>query len=242
MCVAVLVESDAPSMVEMWHMDSDNPHGIGIAWASGDIIRYRKGISWMDAYNALEKLPRPCLLHFRWATHGGRARRLAHPFPLGPKAVTSRKLNGGAKAVLIHNGTWDDYTKFIPQGIDPRQWSDTAVAAFVAGTIGEEILDHVPWCTAVGRAAGNGRMDVTLRGDWTSHNGNMYSNMYWQPYSARVSYGNPYAVTRRWRDDGVLLPAYSDVPLMDGLEDLDKPMSQWLDEYEAAALAKAGEE
>lgn len=243
MCVAVLVESEAPTQVEMWQMDNENPHGIGIAWASNDIIRYKKGLGWMEAYKLLESVPRPALLHFRWATHGGRARHLAHPFPLGPKAVTSRKLNGGAKSVLIHNGTWNDYTKFAPLGIDIAKWSDTAVAAYVAGTIGEEILDHVPWCTAVGRAAGSGRMDVTLRGDWTEHNGNMYSNMYWQPYSLRSNYAYG------WRDDGKLVESQVidikeyeyDRRLRRLLASESGEMSQWLDEYEAAANAKAGD-
>jgi hypothetical protein len=182
MCVAVLVETaKGPTALEMWQMEDANPHGAGIAWASGDIVRYKKGLTWRQAHDLLAKIPRPALLHFRWATHGGRARHLSHPFPLGPRALTSRKMNGGAKAVLIHNGVWTDYRAYIPDGISPDKWSDTAVAAYAAGTLGEEILDHVDWSTAVGRASGDGRMDVTLRGNWQEHEGNLYSNLGWQP-------------------------------------------------------------
>jgi hypothetical protein len=188
MCVAVIVESDkGPSDSDLYHMNQDNPHGVGLAWAMGDLVRYRKGLTWRQARDLLAKIPRPALLHFRWATHGGLDRAMTHPFPLGRKAITSRKLNGAAKAVLIHNGVWKGYDKFAPAGLDLNRWSDTAVAAYAAGTFGEEILDYVDWATAVARAPGGGRLDITTRGYWEEHEGNLYSNLTWQPRERKMS-------------------------------------------------------
>lgn len=182
MCVAVVIESEAgPTLTELRLMESDNPHGAGMAWADGNVVRYRKGMTAGQCFALLKKIPRPALLHFRWATHGPKVARLTHPFPLGYRAITSTKLKGKAPAVLIHNGVWRDYEKYAPGWIKAfPEASDTAVAALLAEW-NEDILDKVQWCTAVGRAAGNGRMDVTLRGDWESHNGDTYSNLNWQP-------------------------------------------------------------
>jgi hypothetical protein len=190
MCVAVIVETDkGPSQLEMWQMDDHNPHGVGVAWCppGSDLVRYKKGLKWKDAHELLQKIPRPALLHFRWATHGGQGRHLTHPFPLGPRALTSRKLNGAAKAVLIHNGVWQDYLRWAPAVIKLDRWSDTAVAAYAAGVYAEDVLDDVDWATAVARASGNGRMDITLRGDWREHEGNLYSNLHWRGFSITQS-------------------------------------------------------
>ncbi len=182
MCVAVLVETpQGPTDSDLYHMNEDNPHGVGVAWAMGDLVRYKKGLTWQQARDLLQAVPRPALLHFRWATHGSLDRVMTHPFPIGRRALTSRKLNGAAKAVLIHNGIWRDYAKFAPKGTNLATWSDTAVAAWAAGEYGEDILDHVDWATAVGRAGGNGRLDVTLRGCWEAFEGNLYSNLTWRP-------------------------------------------------------------
>jgi hypothetical protein len=185
MCVAVVVEAETPKQHELWQMDSHNPHGAGVAWCDGDIIRYRKGLTWKQVQELGDSLPRPWLLHFRWATHGGKLPRLTHPFPLGHKALSNFKLSGSAEAVLIHTGTWSDYKRHVPSKFRKVDLSDTAIAAYVAGTKGEEILDSVSWATAVMRAAGEGRVDITLRGEWETHEGNSYSNLYWQGRASR---------------------------------------------------------
>jgi hypothetical protein len=181
MCVAVLVESNPPTLEELRQMESENPHGAGLAWAQGNSIRYRKGLTAGQVFALAQTLPRPFLLHFRWATHGPKVARLTHPFPLGYRAITSTALRGKAPAVLIHNGVWREYEKYAPGWIKAfPEPSDTAVAALLA-EYDEDWLDVVPWSTAVGRAAGGGRMDVTLRGSWTEHKGNLYSNLNWIP-------------------------------------------------------------
>ncbi len=273
MCVAVVVETrEGPTPLELWRMEDSNPHGAGLAWASGNLIRYRKGLTWKQVRDILPKIPRPALLHFRWATHGGRARHLSHPFPIGPRALTTRKLNSASKAVLIHNGVWTGYEHFAPEGLDLEKWSDTAVAAYAAGIFGEEILDHVDWSTAVGRNSGLNRMDVSLRGHWTEYNGNQYSNLSWKPRAKIAVYGGWGNYSDEVIDINRTLPyprTYPSHSAHDDLMDLDslplgeltgarwdaegrlvtrgiatepEPLSQWLDEFEAAAQAKAGED
>lgn len=185
MCVAIVVEHKDGIPARYLHMmEVENPHGAGVAWADGDVLRFKKGLTWRDVRELQDELPRPFLLHFRWATHGPSVRRLAHPFVLGPRAF-SRSLTGSCKALLIHNGIWNRYDKHLPPGIaDDGTISDTQVAAYVAGT-DEDILDDVDWATAVGRAGGNGRMDITLRGRWMDFEGNTYSNLQWLLYSKR---------------------------------------------------------
>lgn len=220
MCVAALIETDkGPEREELRSMHQDNPHGAGVAFADGDTIRYHKGVTWEWIARNQHKFPRPYLLHFRWATHGGRARHLAHPFPISISALLSRKLQGTADAVLIHNGVWTDYMDFLPHWATPEvdQISDTAVAAYAAKVYGESVLDDVAWSTAVGRAARRGRMDVTLRGRWLEHNGNQYSNLLWLPRKYNVSPGPSCG-----------LPAgYSYVKDTDGVYRLERENEPW---------------
>lgn len=184
MCVAVVVLGDRPTNHELREMHESNPHGAGIAWGAGNLVRYRKGLTWSQCVEILDRVPRPALLHFRWATHGPKVRYLTHPFPIGAKALKSRKLNSAAQAVLIHNGVWHEYESYAPYGIDLNKWSDTAVAAYAVGEYGDEILDHVPWCTAIGRMV-DGELDVTIRGNWQEYGDNMYSNLTWQSWKPK---------------------------------------------------------
>lgn len=184
MCVAILVKSNDPiDAQDLWRMELDNPHGAGIAYPEGDRLRFIKGLRWRQILELQKRIPRPHLIHFRWATHGGKRPALTHPFVLGERAFHSA-LKGYADAVLIHNGVWSNYARHIPDHVKKIDVSDTQVAAYVAGT-DESILDDVDWATAVGRAKGGGRMDVTLRGGWTEYRGNLYSNLSWLPYSDR---------------------------------------------------------
>lgn len=178
MCVAVVVDSkERIPKRYLRAMEDANPHGAGIAWCDGDLIHYRKGLSWKDIDQLQMVLPRPFFMHFRIATHGAKIAELTHPFPLGMQAF-SEELVGSAKSVLMHNGTWHDFRRWVPQGIHPDKVSDTQVAAYVAETY-EDILSQVSWSNAIMSAAGNGRVNITLRGRWSEFEGNQYSNQLW---------------------------------------------------------------
>src|SRR5579864_305402 len=181
MCVAVLVESKDPTPDEIRSMARQNPDGGGIAWVDGNLVHYRRGLNADKAIALVAKLPRPYFMHFRIATRGKPIPQLTHPFPVGFAAISGADdLKGMAAAVLMHNGTWQDFRKYVPPGIDADAVSDTQIAAYMVGVSGEDILDHVPWSNAIMRAAGEGRANITLRGNWTEHNGNQYSNLHWQ--------------------------------------------------------------
>lgn len=179
MCVAVVVESPKqlkPSDIKA--MADANPHGGGVAWIDGDLIQYRKGLDWTEIAWMQDHLPRPFFMHFRIATRGEKIPELTHPFPVGMDSFVG-DLTGLARAVVMHNGTWSRYGSYVPHGINREAVSDTQVAAYVAG-FDETILDEVGWSNAIMRAAGNGRADLTLRGQWTEYEGNLFSNMHWQ--------------------------------------------------------------
>lgn len=182
MCVAVVVLKDSPTVSELQDMEISNPHGAGVAWAAPELngVAYKKGLDALEVYEILQELPRPTLLHFRWATHGPKVPRLCHPFPLGPKAIMSTSLEGIARnGVLIHNGVWSGYAKYAPKWLDTSQWSDTAVGAYV-GRDNPDIFADMSWATAAGYLAPDGSLLVRRTGGWKEHNGNMYSNLSWQ--------------------------------------------------------------
>ncbi len=179
MCVAVVVESNTNlSDADLQSMARHNPDGGGVAWVSGSVVHFRKGLTWEDVAKLQAKLPRPFLLHFLIATRGGKAPELTHPFPVGLQAF-DEELTGFSKAVIIHNGTWSEFNRYVPKGVDWNAVSDTQVAAYVAGW-DESILDEVRWSNAIMRATDDGKADVTLRGDWTEHDGNLFSNLHWR--------------------------------------------------------------
>lgn len=242
MCVAVVVETpEGPTLSELRDMEISNPHGGGIAWPGSTGIMWAKGLDADEVHEILRSVPRPCLVHFRWATHGPKVPHLAHPFPLGIGAITSKATTGCDPAVMIHNGTWRSYkkhTRRIPKGTKCVPLSDTAVAAWAAAS-DEDILDDVAWSTAVGRFGGPGVLDVVLRGAWEEYNGNMYSNLHWQwgyssgwrsaseEYSTELSSGwdKQVAATEDTAPDRVLSPA----------------TVAWLREYEEAQKALEAE-
>lgn len=179
MCVAVVVlTDDGPTKHEMRQMAVSNDDGIGLGWRDRDTLAYVKGLDTSEAIELLAVAPRPTMLHFRYATHGGKKKHLTHPFPLGDAALYSEELQGTCDAMLMHNGTWSDYRTYLPPGFKASEVSDTAVMAYVAEEH-EAILDEVSWATAVMKLV-EGRAQIRLRGRWQRHEGNLYSNLYWK--------------------------------------------------------------
>lgn len=187
MCVAVVIEDKAPTLSELRMMEASNPHGAGIAHplieeGKGAVaMRYYKGLTAEQIWEVLDRLPRPILMHYRWATHGPKEARLTHPFVMGERALEDATLVGNAPAVLIHNGVWSNWYGHRPDWADysiSGLFSDTQVAAYVADSK-EEILDGVGWATAVARTLPDGEVRVTMRGRWMPYNKNYYSNLSW---------------------------------------------------------------
>jgi hypothetical protein len=190
MCVAVIIRDKSRIPKDnIKAMHEANPHGGGIAWyGDGDIVHYRKGMSWEEIDAIQDQLPRPFLMHFRIATKGGKIPELTHPFPIGMQAFTEDLVGIADKGVIIHNGTWSDYHKYIPNGINIADVSDTQVAAYVAA-FDPTILDEVKWSNAIMTAAG-----IKYRGQWQEYEGNLYSNLGWKrTYQYTWDEEGPYA-------------------------------------------------
>jgi hypothetical protein len=177
-------------------MDHENPDGGGVAWLESGQLRFERGLTSEQIFYMQEAgtLTYPYLLHFRWATHGGKIPGLTHPFPTGPRAFDG-ELSGVAEQVLIHNGVWHDYNSWLPmvEGVDEIKLvdtSDTAVAAYFYSWF-PDIADEIPWAVATASIK-EGAIAIVKHGGWSSFAGNEYSNLHWLPWD--VEAGN----NRRW--------------------------------------------
>lgn len=187
MCVAAVIFKPVP-LSDMEMMDSDNPHGAGVAWQRGNKIAFKRGLDAKQIFEMQEsgELTYPYLMHYRWATHGEKVGELTHPFPLGVRALFG-ELEGECESVLIHNGTWNRAWNALVgvPGVDdlpPELFvgqSDTSIAAYLAQN-NEAILDQVQWATVVAFMK-DGALDFTVRGSFSEHNDNWYSNLNWLP-------------------------------------------------------------
>ena len=118
MCVAVIVQSDKripKTYLEAMH--EANSDGGGVAWQQDGVVYFRKGLTWQEIDELQDKLPKPFLMHFRIATKGDKIPELTHPFPIGPQAFSETLSGFSEMGVLIHNGTWSDYKKYVPGGL-----------------------------------------------------------------------------------------------------------------------------
>jgi hypothetical protein len=205
MCVAALLYT-RPKTSDIECMFDHNPHGAGFAYQHGDTLRIVRGLMTVtDLLRALDDEPivYPALLHFRWATHGGQIPELTHPFPTGVQALMG-ELDTTSDQVLIHNGTWANYSRYIAKIVDATKLphsvvegqSDTAIAAFLARD-DEALLENVYWATAISKPSKHG-MCTTLRGTWYTHEGNLYSNLSWVGSSGRWP---AWMLSGGWSDD-----------------------------------------
>lgn len=188
MCVAVIIPAGAalPTLEQHEQMAEANPDGAGYAWVDTDagLVMWRKGFdsaSFAQIHAELAALPSdvPILLHYRIATVGGVRPELTHPFPITAKAGV--KLTGGAKSVLVHNGTWCGFvsTRFDDL-IGPV--SDTRALAILTSHEPDALRELAP---LYGRSARlNADCTVERHGRWREVQGVLYSNTYWE-YTAK---------------------------------------------------------
>lgn len=195
MCVAAIIYKPVP-LTDLKEMAESNPHGGGVGWLDPHlkILRFRKGLTAQGVFSLQQqgKLSYPYMLHFRWATHGPKVGGLTHPFPLGRNALRWN-LRGSAERLLIHNGTWSDYTRWIQMayedGIDMpskttlEYTSDTAIAAWLLEYY-PELIKEIQWATAIATVE-NGRIEFSKTGSWEEYNENSYSNLLWLPYASQ---------------------------------------------------------
>ena len=152
-----------------------NPHGAGVAWREGGLVRWVKGLEPDELEPLVNSLTGEIVIHFRWASVGEVTPKLCHPFPVTPSATT--RLNGTARAVLFHNGTygaWRDVMRRMPKGrISDSLLSDSRVVASMVDYLGADVLKSIHGKFVV---FSNG--STKLYGFWEKFNGMKASNLY----------------------------------------------------------------
>ena len=198
MCVAILSlgGKPRPTLENMKLMEKGNNDGAGVGWYDPEIqlCRWIKGLDAEGVDRVLrETVPDEthALIHFRMASIGGKHPGLTHPFPLGnppegpdghPVWEWDMALTGTAHEIMIHNGHWAGFDRYMPKQMPDGPWSDTRFVAFAMAEH-PEILNLLG-----GKVAILNRYRPTLVGHgWELVDGCYYSNTYWKPRPA-VSY------------------------------------------------------
>lgn len=111
MCLLIVAKEKFPSPTLLKIAEEQNEHGGGIAWTEGKHVVYKKGLTADEIYNLRGQVSFPCIIHFRKSTVGKDDKGLNHPFPVQEDVSTA--LEGKAKKVLAHNGTWINWKEAL---------------------------------------------------------------------------------------------------------------------------------
>jgi len=164
-----------PTLETLRLCEKRNPDGTGIAWIENGQVSYLKGLSIEAIADCLKILQGEVVIHFRFATAGGKDVRLCHPFPVTDDATP--KAYGHSQCVLFHNGHWGGYKSFLTENHIQLKGpvSDTRVAAIGTWIEGNEFLKSLP-----GRFLRmSAKVGVQRFGDWVEREGMHFSNLNW---------------------------------------------------------------
>ena len=127
MCVIVTAVPGAmPEPEDILAMSEANPDGGGVSWWDGERLRVFKNVDPLKVvgfvYSHWDSLKRaPCLMHFRFATHGAVEPRNCHPFHTD-------------RGYVAHNGIAHDYT-VGPHASDSRNMVDAWIDSGYDNTV-----------------------------------------------------------------------------------------------------------
>lgn len=177
MCVIFACYENYPSDLLLKRGAERNKDGAGVAWVDkkNKTVRWKKGLpSDPEKVKAIlsdqELIPSfPVLIHFRSASVGEPIPPLTHPFPVTHGVGLS--LEGNAKMVLMHNGTWGDWRHILKTfcithkiRLPDGPWSDSRAYAFMAAYLGSSILPILDLTDRLIVLDGDSRW--TYWGDW----------------------------------------------------------------------------
>lgn len=114
MCILIVVRDKFPTLDFLKLSESKNRDGGGIAYTSGEEVKWKKGLTADQIYKYKGKIPTPFIIHFRAAPIAAGALKgpeHCHPFPV--TADVSLELEGKADKALAHNGSWTDFRNYV---------------------------------------------------------------------------------------------------------------------------------
>lgn len=149
MCVIICCEDEFPSLQILEDAELTNPHGAGVAWVEGNMVKWKKGLSSQQVFDLTRTISLPAVIHFRISTVGGTPDELCHPFPITEGVETS--ISGQAKQVLFHNGMWSEWNDVTMKTVinsrhkfpDGKHWSDSRAMAWLAEVYGNGFLNLI---------------------------------------------------------------------------------------------------
>lgn len=176
MCLIIASRTGRPKEEYIRNGFANHPDGTGIAWFEKDGVHYKKGLTVEETITMSKELPVGYVIHFRWASVGGKDKSLIHPFPISKDVIL--RPEGTAKSVLFHNGHWDSWNNVLVNHLSSRlvlptgKWSDTRAIAFLVSIHGTPFLNLLD----VGKfiVMANGKQYAF--GDFQEEDGVYYSN------------------------------------------------------------------
>lgn len=144
MCLIIATRTGRPKEEYIRNGFSNHPDGTGIAWHENGEVHYKKNLTVDEAIKMAAELPVGYIIHFRWASVGGKDKSLIHPFPIRKDVPLAE--SGTAKSVLFHNGHWEQWNNVLVNHLSSRitlprgKWSDTRAIAFLVSVHGQGIL------------------------------------------------------------------------------------------------------
>ena len=179
MCVIVIVPAgrNLPTKSDLRKMYNMNHDGCGFVSKS---TTYHS-MDFEDFYGHLKAVPKsePCIIHFRWATHGSVNIKNTHPF-----------YDKATDTYFAHNGI----LSVTPQG--DKTDSETAFRKYLVPAIKKGGYDGDDLRYAVHKIIGGSKFafmhegKIRLFGHFEEYGGCLYSNLRHLPYSRAWFYGS----------------------------------------------------
>jgi hypothetical protein len=148
MCVIIVAETGKPDLETLQQCQAQNPHGAGIAWRDGGVVKWKKGLKANDVFDIVKRVEVPFVIHFRMATQGGISDEMCHPFPVNKEC--SIAVDGSATKVLFHNGHWSEWEEAVFKSaismgirVPEGNWSDSRAMAWLVRNHGNAILKFI---------------------------------------------------------------------------------------------------
>jgi hypothetical protein len=166
---------DIRTIIDMW---DDNPHGAGIMWRSGSLVKYAKGFMKQDKFlkflkkNEKELAETEVAMHFRIATHGGINPWNTHPFPMDP-GTNTKSMSGTVRSCMMHNGV----LPIVPRNENISDTAELSLRAKAFPSPEKYIESIAEYVSADNRILVFAPDSTLFVGDWHEENGLSFSNL-----------------------------------------------------------------